>query len=167
MNEELLDVFYIDEESPTWLSYAIDRLPKKKAGDHAGRISDRGYPTVQWEKKFYHASRIVWALRNHEWLNPDEQVYLIDRNPMNLSPDNMIPLKQTVIRYLDNLANNYPGYVKTISGYLPSVQFEGKRIYSPNCQTPEEAHETYRKMVAGLITQLGYGFLLPTVGYTE
>lgn len=162
MNEDLLDVFYIDEESPTWLSYAIDRLPKRRAGDHAGRVNEKGYPEVQWENRFYAASRIVWALRNHEWLNDDEHIYCIDGNRYNLSAENMVPMSFNMIRYFDNLNSNYPGYWKHQGGYLPSIQIEGKRVYFGQCDTPEEAHARYRFHLKELIKEYGYGHLLST-----
>lgn len=165
MNKELLEHFVIDSTSPTWLSFAYDIYFGKNgiipAGTHAGRINDKGYPEVQFDKKFYAASRVVWAKRTGEWTDKrTTHIFCIDRDRSNLSEGNLIPVPQTVIRLLDNWDKNYPGYYWHQGGYLPHLQRNGKRIYFGQCDTPEEAHARYRTALAEEIKFHGYGFLL-------
>lgn len=163
--EELYDVFYYDEESPSCLSYGIEiragsRLVKA-IGSHAGRVraGKRG-PDVQYNKKFYAASKVVWMFHHHEVIGKDEHLWRLDLNSHNVRIGNLVKIPITVARYLENYINAYKGHVTTVSGYLPCIQRRGKRFYFNNRKTPEEAHAAYVEALKQFIIEEGYGWLL-------
>lgn len=81
--EQLLD-FNPSEGVFTW---KVNRGGSAKKGSIAGGIDSKGYRQIRIDMKLYLAHRIVWLLTHGIW--PDHDIDHIDRNPLNIRPDNL------------------------------------------------------------------------------
>ena len=71
-------------------------------GDLAGSINRDGHLVVGFRRKVYMAAHIAWMFQRGEW--PLSYVLFIDKDPMNLAPDNLF-LKET--EYVKNTKSDY------------------------------------------------------------
>jgi len=93
--EELNEVLYYDETSPTFLRWKVSTAKKIKAGDSVGYINNNGYIHVRLKGKNYLAHRIVLVLSTKEDIPDGFVVDHIDGNRSNNSIGNLRIVNQS------------------------------------------------------------------------
>lgn len=147
------ELFYLDEKSPSFLSWKVSRGPRK-SGKYAGNESGR-YWKVKMDGKLYQVSRIVTAIFDNEDPGPYE-IDHIDGNKKNNNPFNNLR-KSTF-----ELNRHNCGKRKTYNGETPTSKYQGvsyhkasgkwqaqigdkvKKIYLGLFETELEAYEAYK-----------------------
>ena len=98
-------LFYYDNNSPTGLSWKVDRLSGKgmkvyaaRKGDFAGYIQvnkkkDNKYATVLHAGKIWLAHRVIWVMK-YGYVDPEKVIDHIDCNSLNNDISNLREVKQ-------------------------------------------------------------------------
>jgi hypothetical protein len=130
--------------------WKTNRRGKRQKGMSAGCRHPHGYIRISIDYRLYNAQRLAWLLVTGNW--PKKFIDHIDGNPSNNKFEN---LREAT--YLQNGANrkissaNKSGYkgvsfVKATQKWGAWIKVAGKsKNLGSNFQTPEDAHEAYKK----------------------
>jgi hypothetical protein len=142
----LKELLHYDPETGvfTWL---VNRGRKAKAGDRAGRITDKGYNSIRVEGLCHFAHRLAWIYVHGE--HPSGIMDHIN----GVRHDNRIS-NLRVSDYTENAQNRRKARSSNLSGFLGVAtagnKFQSwinipgkKRIHLGTFITAEEAHEAY------------------------
>lgn len=142
---ELLDYNPITGEF-TWKT---NRRGRRQRGMSAGCIHPNGYVRISIDYRLYNAQRLAWLFITGKW--PEKLVDHIDGNPSNNRADNLREanwIQNNVNRKISSA--NKSGY-KGVSFIAKSnkwgawIKINGKSKSLGRYDTPQEAHEAYKK----------------------
>jgi len=91
------------------------------------------YKQVSIKGKRYKLHRIIWALANGRWPNPEMQVDHINRDPRNNHPDNLreVTASQNQRNRAANRETGLYGVYRSAGGYRVGVRHKGKKFNTP------------------------------------
>ena len=143
---ELLD-YNPETGNFTW---KINRRGRRQPGMAAGCVNTNGYVRISIDYRLYNAQRLAWLFTTGKW--PTKLIDHIDGNPANNCAANLRECD-----YIQNGANrkissaNTSGYkgvskIKSTGKWGAWIKVAGKsKNLGANFNTPEEAHEAYKK----------------------
>ena len=143
---ELLD-YNPETGNFTW---KINRRGRRQQGMAAGCVNTNGYVRISIDYRLYNAQRLAWLFTTGKW--PTKLIDHIDGNPANNCAANLRECD-----YIQNGANrkissaNTSGYkgvskIKSTGKWGAWIKVAGKsKNLGANFNTPEEAHEAYKK----------------------
>lgn len=148
------ELFYLDETSPSFLSWKVSR-GSKKAGKHAGSYHEScGYYRVKMDGTMYGVPRIVKAIFDNEDPGPCEIGHIDGKknnNPNNLRKATFELNRHNCGKRKTNYkgetpSSKYPGvsYHKATGKWQASIIDKGKQIYLGLFETELEAYKAYK-----------------------
>ena len=152
--ERAKELFYLDETSPSWLSWKkIEKTNHMKVGERAGNGSGM-YWQVKMDGTMYKVHRIVTAIFNNEDPGPCE-IDHIDGNKKNNNPANLRKATFELNRHNcgkrktyngKTPTSKYPGVYqdKIAKKWKAQIQHKGKRISLGYYDDELEAYKAYK-----------------------
>lgn len=139
--EAIRNKFYISIKDPNLYSKPFNiRVGEPNSSDTKDHLR------VKFNKRNYLVHHIVWFLYYGTW--PKVQIDHRDRNKQNNLPSNLRETNDSIQISNRDRPNKLPtGVVKHRSKkkYQAQIKYEGKYKYLGVFDTPEEAHERYKK----------------------
>lgn len=131
------------------LFWKVDRRGNKVKGKQASRLKkSNGYQEVTINKKKYYAHRIIFMMFYGRWA---EQIDHIDGDRSNNLISNLREAnnaqnnRNTKLRVTNQTGFKGVSYYNSIKRYVAKITVNYKGIHLGCFDTPEEAHEAYKK----------------------
>jgi hypothetical protein len=128
-------------DNPAWNS--------RYGGKPAGCLGENGYLQIRFAGLGHRYHRIAWALHHDE--DPGQRLIdHADRDPLNNRIDNLrLATTSQNQQNMKRVGRKWPKGVKLDRArgkFKALIRTGGRRIESPRFDTPEEAHEAYKRM---------------------
>lgn len=146
--ERLLELFQYDAETGNLVRKIGRSGPKARAGDVAGRVTDKGYVRLYVDGSPYSAHRLIWFIKYGEYVEEIDHIN-------GIKSDNRIENLRSVTRSQNRMnvgaySNNKSGvrgvsWSKANNKWKAQIQKDGRKIGIGYFSSIDEAKEAYMK----------------------